>query len=243
MEKINQPTAFAQQFFDTVFDSAGVTVDTGQDLNTSQIPAVEITGFDTQLLSQLQQRCQELSFEFKKIATVDMLSAWHSDSLGSGWDQICVKNTMITFGDHELPVYEETLDKPLINILQQLLDPVWSDIISLKINRLRPGGWVAPHQDQFDQEHGLRYFWMPINSAVSCIKAYPWGWLQHQIGNMYLFNQSKYMHAAYNSTNQDRFVLIGRIQNSLHPYLWSWHQRKAYEWSRLWSPTRTILCT
>jgi hypothetical protein len=43
------------------------------------------------------------------------------------------------------------------------------------------------------------------------MKVFPLGWLRHELGFMYLFNQYRYPHAIINNTDQDRLVMAGKF--------------------------------
>jgi len=103
------------------------------------------------------------------------------------------------------------------------------------IHVCEPGGWLHPHLDIKDDESKLR-IWIPLHEFPACLKVFPFGWLKHEFGKAYLFDNKNYVHAVHNPTDLYRFVLIMGIDN-INPPEWIAEQleRNKSNWRQLFS--------
>jgi hypothetical protein len=85
--------------------------------------------------------------------------------------------------------------------------------------KLLPGGYGPPHIDNGIRvdghlEKNLECFWIPINHCQDNCKTYPYGYVPHKVGSMFLFNNKEYWHSVMNRDSYPRYVLTGRIDSS-----------------------------
>jgi hypothetical protein len=82
----------------------------------------------------------------------------------------------------------------------------------LMILALSPGGYVQPHIDpKIISVPRLSYFWIPLNNSSPSLKIWPMGYVNHQAGNIYLFNNNTWVHSVINQDQKMRYVLTGLI--------------------------------
>jgi hypothetical protein len=244
MEKIN---TYTQEFLSSnfaqyleKFDNVTVT----DNLPTTRIPALQIPGLNLQLLKQIYCHCIEHPSEFQLNVASKSLNEWYNQPLSAGW----YENTII---DNIGPIRLRSLhdqkkiivrpdsavssDKKLIDMCTRVLEPLGVSIQFLRIMKLNAGGWIRPHQDFTDIDYGLCYFWIPLHEFPVCMKVFPFGWLQHQYGNMCLFNSGAYVHAVHNHTQQDRYVMIGRFDPAHVPEsLLIYYNDKKHDFLNIW---------
>lgn len=193
------------------------------DVRYSELPVVEISGFDLGRLSRAEHLVRGIVDQFGKVPSQDFFRHWWTrDVRSQGWTELSVidqedgvnlvHNPIETIS---LPPKPQCQNAELRDLLLDILQGV--PLQKLTIFRLEPNGWIQPHMDTMRDKPGLSYFWMPMHDFPACLKIWPYGWLHHRPGNMYLFNYSRYVHAAINQSSQDRFVLSGRIELSNLP--------------------------
>ena len=222
----------------------------GTDIKQSELPVVEISGFDLDKLNHIAQQVRAMTDEFLDIATRDLFRHWWTrDVRNQGWKEmsmIIMENGMELVHDStqttSLPRRQERQDQELKDILLDIFLSRELALKNLMIFKLEPNGWIQPHIDRMLDYPGLSYFWMPLHDFPPCLKIWPYGWLHHRVGNMYLFNHSKYVHAAVNQTDQDRFILGGRVEVSSLPD-WFVEQFNTADQThqKLWSTSSTCL--
>jgi hypothetical protein len=247
MEKI---TAYTQAFLSGDFfqhlDKHGDIAVT-DNLQTTRIPALPVAGLDLQLLKQIYCHCVAHPSEFQTTVTGKLFETWYSQPRSAGW----LENTIIENTEpclfHSLHDQQHTVARPksivnnnkkLINLCTQVLEPLELSIQFLRIMKLSAGGWIRPHQDLKEIDHGLCYFWIPLHEFPACLKVFPFGWLQHQYGNMYLFNQGAYIHAVHNHTQQDRYVMLGQFDpNQVPASLLTYYNNNKHKFLGIWKST------
>lgn len=216
----------------------------GTDIRKSELPAVEIPGFDLDKLARVEARVREMSETFPDIATRDLFRHWWTrDVRNQGWKELSViimENGMELVHDANqtvsLPERQACQDLDLKDMLLDIFSSRGLAIKNLMIFKLEPNGWIQPHVDRMLDYPGLSYFWMPLHDFPPCLKIWPYGWLHHRLGSMYLFNHSKYVHAAVNQTNQGRYILGGRVEiNSLPAWFVDTFNLADQDHHRLWS--------
>ena len=98
---------------------------------------------------------------------------------------------------------------PVTRGIMQSTAMVWQH---LKLSRLPPGGWIYPHRDiKAHNDLRLNYVWIPLHDASPNLKLYPHGYMPNQLGQMYLLNNSGYVHSVWNRDSHPRTVLLGRF--------------------------------
>ena len=229
MESLIPITPYALEFLTTDFDSFKKSV--GQvkitsNLQTTKIPAVPIPGLCHDLLTKIYNEAVNSNNDFQSTVSGLMFNSWYSQPRSSGWDELAIKESDRPYRYQLIHDPSRSIDKPasiltknneITKLTEQLFKDLDIEILSLRIMRLQPHGWIRPHIDRSDVVNGLCYFWIPLHEFQPCLKTFPFGWLQHSFGNMYLFNQNSYVHAAVNQSNQPRYVLIGRFNPDTVP--------------------------
>ena len=218
--------AFANLYFDKDFECyqhllADLTIT--DDLVTTQCPAMEIALPDPAAVTALYEYCSTTAKDqFKRIETSNLWHYWYTPPRSQKWSVIHCKAA----GDYLLDVngavvpnpLDLTLDRTLIAKCQAVFGQWWDSVRDLKLMKLEPGGWCNPHRDRHSEEFGICYFWIPLHEfSQRCLKIFPLGWLQHKVGNMYLFHQSRLPHAVQHTQDFDRYVMVGRFLPTLIP--------------------------
>lgn len=218
-----RPTVFTQKFLDMDFSAYRYLLAEIQDNDDPLLcdfPAVPIPGFDIQVIQQIEHYCRNKASElFGPLNTQSMFKDWCYLPRSWGWEDITIKSSPMTLRARDKTVSwtsDPTADQIIIDFVHALFAGWWDKFFSIKIIRLRPGGWANPHRDIFSDDYKLTNFWMPLHQFSKGIKVFPLGWLVHQVGTMYLFNQHRYPHAIINTTDKDRLVMTGKfIKNQM----------------------------
>jgi hypothetical protein len=217
-------TAFTKEFLQADFDCYRNQFDKihiTDCLRTTKVPAVPISGLCQSTLNEIYYQSQRSDNKFQTTVTQLLFNSWHLPPRSSGWTELTIKESNQSYQISlrhdpsqlvQRPESVATKNIKLLQLSEQLFDSLPAQIQSLRIMKLQPDGWVGPHIDRTNDVYGLCYFWIPLHEFAPCLKIFPYGWLQHQFGNMYLFNQNSYVHAVVNHSNQDRYVMIGRVQ-------------------------------
>lgn len=111
----------------------------------------------------------------------------------------------------------------LVSLCKKLFAGIEHSI--LKISKIEPYGILQPHKDVWPR-NGLCKIWVPIHNQKPNLRVHPFGTLNHNLGSMYLFNNSFYQHSVLNDEDKPRFVFNGlmkepltqEIQNSILKY-------------------------
>jgi hypothetical protein len=244
MEKI---TAYTQEFLSSnfshyldKFNNISIT----DNLQTTRVPALEVPRLNLQLLQEIYCHCVEYPNDFQTTVTGKLFDVWYNQPRSAGWCENTIIDNIGPYLFRSLHDREQTVarpksiitdDKKLIDLCTQVLEPLGVSIQFLRIMKLSAGGWIRPHQDLNDTDHGLCYFWIPLHEFPVCMKVFPFGWLQHQYGNMYLFNQGAYIHAVHNHTQQDRYVMLGRFDPAHVPVsLLNYYNSNKQDFLNIW---------
>ena len=223
MEQLTPITQYTSKFLSSDFTNyinQFVEINITDLLHTTKIPAMPVSGLVAPLLTQIYNLAVSNTIEFQNTISGSLFNNWYSQPRSSGWSELAIIESVQRYRYQLLHDRLQTIDKPdstvtknqrLKNLCQDLLTPLNIKIQSLRLMKLQPQGWVRPHIDRSNFVNGLCYFWIPLHDFNPCLKVFPFGWLQHQFGNMYLFNQNSYIHAVHNDTDQDRYVMIGRF--------------------------------
>jgi hypothetical protein len=97
--------------------------------------------------------------------------------------------------------------------LQKQIDRLNLPISRLAVFKLEPGGYVQPHVDlrKGPNRGGLNHVWLPLHDFAQSLKIYPYGYVQHQTGRMYLLNNPHYVHSVVNYESIPRYVALMTI--------------------------------
>lgn len=146
---------------------------------------------------------------------------WFYSAHSEGWKQLPIFGEMYTskkiiISDEKIDLYEDfkkLLWKPnpyYGKYLLPQLKKLGCEIKRLVVDTLDTNGWVRPHQDS---DHGkpLAYAWIPLHNFNPCLKIWPYGFLKHTLGNIYLLANSKFPHSVINTMFDRRYVAVIRI--------------------------------
>ncbi len=216
MESMMAPTRFTQEFLDSDFTPYQYFLEDIKDGDTpavSDLAAVEIPSFDTHLIESINQHARSHGV-WAPIPSQAMWQDWHNQPQSWGWSSVNIKHiplqieTLNSIVDFE---WDIDADETLTSLCRALFNEVWHNLVSLKVMKMLPGGWIHPHRDMLATDWKLCNFWMPLHEFHGGLKIMPWGWLRHSVGNMYLLNSRRYPHAAINPLPYDRLVMIGKF--------------------------------
>ena len=244
MEKV---TAYTQAFLSSDFTQyldQSLNAQITDSLQTTRVPALPISGLNSQVLKQIYEYCIEYSDQFQSTVTGKLFDSWYNQPRSAGWAELTIIENKQPYLFRSLSDQKQTIARPkstvthdskLIDMCAQILEPLDISIQFLRIMKLSAGGWIRPHQDINTVDHGLCYFWIPLHEFPVCMKVFPFGWLQHQYENMYLFNQGAYIHAVHNDTQQDRYVMIGQFDPAHVPAsLLSYYNNNKHNFLNIW---------
>ena len=211
---------FATQYFETDFTPYRYLLNDlkiTNDLVTTECPAFEVPLSNKQAIDDLYQYCSTvIPAQFRTIDTAKLFNHWYTLPRAEKWDVIHCKGEgdylVDTNGNTTLNPLNITNDSIVIELCKTIFNDWWPAVRDLRIMRLEPGGWCNPHRDQHHEEFGVCYFWIPLHEfSQQCMKIFPLGWLQHQVGSMYCFHQSRLPHAVQHNENFRRYVMVGRF--------------------------------
>jgi hypothetical protein len=225
-----EPNKFTQHFFDmdfTPYQNLLQNIKDSEHPASCDLPMVPSHGFDVEILNKIYRHCKTTLFDkFSTIAASENFNEWCYLPKSWGWNELPVKvknlNIKKNWDDNADTKVEisrkisadEILTSNFVDLFSQT---VWESIEQLIVLRLSPGGWVHPHRDTFLEKYKLCHFWMPLHKFEKGIKIFPMGWLKHEVGSMYLFNQGRYPHAIINTSNIDRYVVVGKFNKKTLP--------------------------
>ena len=212
------------------------------DLRDSCVPAIEIPIGQLQQLHKIYRRCQQLENQFLDISTGQFFNHWYTRPRSQGWKELCVLYKQVGIRDmvnsdkiHYRKNIVTSDDMELKRLCIDLFDNVDISIEQIVILKLEPKGWINPHKDNVEIPVGLGYFWIPLHHFDPALKVFPFGWLNHSLGNLYLFNHCQYVHAAYNNMDKNRYVMIGRLNLSKKSSVIDQNKILSYtNWRQLW---------
>lgn len=143
---------------------------------------------------------------------------WFYETHSHGWEEIRMKkDTYEICVPDNIDDMEKLVQKNIIyenavpDLMRQFENKnLYFEFMSLK--KLVPGGWLQPHRDHMnDKKEKFNYIWMPLNDCSFNLKIWPYGYIKHKTGHMYLFNNTAYTHSIINKDDQDRYVFLGKL--------------------------------
>lgn len=219
---------YTQDFHNAEFSGITITQtadEISRDLwSTTQIPFVDTNLiFDYESTHRWLKEHNHLFTEVRslkrdKIKQTRYRQDWFATSRADGWKSLYVKGT--PYKDNDIVETTETstenveLDKheDAVPELVDFFEKNELPLLRLWIFRMSPGGWLQPHRDDIvEKTPALAQFWMPLHDFPECLKIYPHGYLPHQAGHLYLFNNRDFIHSVINQTDQDRYVAVGEL--------------------------------
>lgn len=179
-------------------------------LKTTKVPCVEIPSLDLTLLEKIHKAVDTHSLEFRPLTSSNVYTEWYKDPNSHLWKALPLTlNKFDEVRNHDGTIMKrpnnvEVEHEYLLEMCKELLKDV--PFTQLKFHVVEPGGWIQPHCDP-KKVDAMRWLWTPLHDFPPCLKVFPFGWLQHKLGNMYLFNNARYVHAVVNNTNKPRYTL------------------------------------
>jgi hypothetical protein len=230
---------YTEDYFDMDFskfkhllESLNVT----NDLQSTDCPVVEVNGLNVIAINNLLTYCKN-NFEkhFIPVEDISVPQKWYSSQRSHGWTTVTIRDQRPTSNDSYL-TKQVLHDDTALKYGQDIFGSWWNCIDKLRILCLDSSGWCFPHCDiRTDIEYGLCNFWIPLHEFPSNgFKIFPLGFLQHRVGSMYLFNQSKFPHAIRNIEIEKRYVLVGKFSpTSIPGDIHQIYQRKKFSYGSL----------
>jgi hypothetical protein len=205
-----------KDFFSNPFPGFKNKVKINDDLLTTEVPVVELPlDIDVAYLLDL----------VKSIPTdpcVRKIYPYETYPRIQGWEQTILwheGNVQPVMDD----VYYKQVHKPLPVVkpnqtgikIKQIISQLGIECELCMLSILRPDGYIRPHRDINLIKESLGYFWLPLNNTPGNeLKIYPYGTVSVTLGNMYLLNQRSFTHAAINTSDQTRYVIIGWFKHT-----------------------------
>jgi len=216
---------FIKDFFESKFDGYSPIKQISKEnfWMNSIIPFVELKL--NLNVNETYEWCLENSDLFYKNNTQDYAirrqkeldTFWFSESHSAGWFNLRLmkselkRNEIVKHGAQPGEQDEDTVYDKVTAIEHELTNKSFK-LKSLQIMKLSKNGWVQPHIDSLLMgATRMEYFWIPLNSTDPSVKIYPYGFLKPNLGSVYFFNNSSFVHAVANLSGTDRYVAIGRI--------------------------------
>lgn len=220
MESLDtSPTEFTLKFLAMDFKEFAYLLDglnDGVTPSQSDLPAVCIPGLDKDILTKIASMCRhDLEDRFLPVPTQKLFTDWCYSVRSNGWASVIIKQQAWDIKSHGGQVtnvpYEINGNSELENLCKDLFGNWWSHLHTVKVMKVEPGGWLHPHRDLAVTDYKLCNFWIPLHEFSAGLKVFPMGWLRHSLGNMYLFNRTRYPHALINKDTRSRFAMIGKF--------------------------------
>lgn len=183
----------------------------------NDVPMVEIPGLNKDILEQLYQHAVKNDSNFERKFVTTRFDSWENIDHSDQWTQFVIQHQENWNLSGFVGAITNTPPDPvgdtsdIISAVNALFDDLDLTVSNARFAKLAPNGWLNPHIDLFDKDPGISYFWIPLHEHIPTIKIFPWGWSESKLGNMYLFNYSKYVHSAINFGNTTRYILQGRF--------------------------------
>jgi len=204
------------EFFNNQFDGFNTKVTPADPILSTPVPVVEIPlSLDTGLLLE-QTKKITLPPAIRKIYPYETTPRYLNWRLKLLWSN-CHENTVLQDvyykklfdaspqqfpDDIELPIQEYLTDNGVI-------------LQSCVLSVFEPGGYLRPHRDTGLNLTPLDYVWIPLNNPHgNALKIYPYGDVNIKLGSLYLLNQENFVHSVANFSNEDRYVLVGKLNNA-----------------------------
>lgn len=196
---------------------------------TTPIPAVNLDiKIDTKPTEDVIEKMQDQFFRLDT-QTDDKLykPKWYERRRDEGWKLLGVIPRRGGIVNVDLASYQMRRSPEYADNRQHfsdLIDQMESNglaVKELKIWKLEPGGWLAPHRDILTTPICMNYFWIPINDVPASSKIWPLGENKVSQGQVSLLCNQDFVHSVINNSNRPRYVAAGRLDVDLT-------SRKAY---------------
>lgn len=198
--------------------------------DVDHVPVVDFEFPDKTLLTDIYEISKNLLDYFEPLPGSKMYDDWYREPTEAGHShlplidsgqktslelhsgKIVERRQKTLFSDNS--EYEVSGLKQAINKLNDIMP--MTDLCDIHVCKAK--GWLHPHIDVKDDKDKLR-IWIPLHEFPTCLKVFPFGWVSHQLGKGYLFDNKNYVHAVYNPADFDRYVLIAGI-DTVNPPSW-----------------------
>ena len=194
------------------------------------IPVVDFDFPDKKILTDIHDIVKDLLEYFTPLPGGQIYNDWFKEPTHDGHAHLNILDSgnQATFLYHSsetverqkeilfstMPEYASSGLKDAIDTLNEIMPMV--DLCDIHV--CAANGWLHPHKDIKEERTKLR-IWVPLHDFPTCLKVFPFGWVNHQLGKGYVFDNNNYVHAVHNTTDYNRFVLIAGIDN-VNPPKW-----------------------
>jgi hypothetical protein len=192
---------------------------------TRNIPFVD-TGIDIDA-SKTYQWLIENDHLFKTNCSDYHRNQWFSTARCASWTRIAVsgddyKTYNLQTQDPDITYYPDAVPD-LVSELARVNLPV----NRIKIFRLGAQGWADPHVDApIPGSLVMNHIWLPLHDFPTSMKVYPYGYIKHRAGRIYLLNNNHYVHSVINTSDFPRYVALLKVDTQRLPTS-TWEQIKA----------------
>lgn len=224
--------AFVREFFANEFPGWKPRLswtENSKDIWNSEFPYIpvraglELGNTHRWLLDNCESLLQEMRGEhMRRLRSQREGTDWCFVPHNQGWRQMCVVGDAYTVRqeiqnpdvDHD-PLLRQHRQNWIQNPgavpeLQQQLEQLGCGFSRLMVDTLEPDGWIHPHRDQ-GTNSPLGYAWIPLHDFPPCLKIWPVGMVQHQVGDIYLLANTRFAHSVINSQDLRRHVAVVRL--------------------------------
>jgi len=210
-----------KDFFSNDFPKFNKSVTMSDDVLETDIPVLELPLRlnVTYLLELLKDQTTEIHVRPKyPYETEPRIANWNIQPLWS--DGTIITNYSDFYYKKCQPPCEKVEPTPTSAIIKNYLEQFGFTLGLCFYSVFDAGGYVRPHRDIRPSQKSLDYIWIPLNNPNgSELKVYPYGTVKINLGSAYLLNQSNYVHAVKNQSNEQRKVLLGYIRKTNKNFL------------------------
>lgn len=140
---------------------------------------------------------------------------WWMSPRYTGWHSLGVisnNTTAITDLDGNTIVYPDWGDhrehfQDYIDKMEQIGLP----LRHMRILKLDPGGWIAPHRDGLVSRIAMRDLWIPLSHDASSLKIWPLGEHTVRRGQVCFLCNHAFPHSVINDSDRPRYVIKAQV--------------------------------
>ena len=227
-----------QQFHDNKFPGFSMpnTIEeTMHDFWNSNLPFLELpiifnTNDSVEILKQSKEWMPVASQDFFENKSKTLGEHWFFNAHSRGWEEIRIVGCPELKKDQQYYSQIKLVPDLLPGLISQFNDNnIHFEFLSVK--KLKPGGWLQPHKDYIhNNTRKFNYFWMPLNDSSDNLKIWPYGYLKHKTGRVYLFNNTGCVHSVLNRDSIERYVVLGRFDLSKTQFKFNTAEEVEKQW-------------
>lgn len=243
---------FIEKDFNNELELLKKTENISENYENWSAPALEIAGFDIQLIAKIKKMSELVFEQFVPLpgtlpGTCLNNNNWFLHFTSDEWKELLLLDNTNTNNDkfsydftsqtyNGVVAKNNTVSqqKDILNLCLFTLGINDSSIIrQLRIMTVEPGGYLHPHKDKSDE---IRCVWMPLHKFDWCLKFFPFGWLKHELGKAYLINNTTYVHGVLNSSKERRYILnVDFFEDLSKNKLTGWHEQSCKTWKDIFT--------